>query len=99
MTVGELIAKLHKFDSHGPWVIDSNGGEIVIVGIHSAKHEDGCTVCEVNTDLLEACEGLLKALNIAFDRCETDLLGVAHNDAVDAMSLAEQAIAKAKGPH
>jgi len=48
-------------------------------------------------ELLEACQGLLKALTIAFDRAEGDLLGVAHNAGVDAMGLAEKAIAKAEG--
>lgn len=48
-------------------------------------------------ELLEACKVMLRGLEIAFNRAEGDLLGIAHNDTVDAMTLAARAIANAEG--
>lgn len=54
-------------------------------------------MAEAAGDLLPACVSLLKYINIAFDRCDDDLFGEDHNDALCAIDQAERAIAKATG--
>jgi len=49
-----------------------------------------------NKDLLEALKALVIHMNTAFD-AEGDTFGMGHNDAVDALQVAEAAIAKAEG--
>ena len=48
-------------------------------------------------ELLEALRALLVSINVAIDQSEGDTFGKHHNNAVDAITAAEQAIAKAGG--
>ena len=88
----------------GPWemregksahvaIYQQGTNHAVAIGVHPKD----APVVTAAPDLLDACRGLLRALNIAFDRAEGDLMGAHHNDAVDAMNAAEVAIAKVEG--
>jgi len=61
---------------------------------HTPTDAANAHLIDAAPDLLEALQRALVALNVAFT-AEEDPFGVHHNDAVDAVSMAEVAIAKA----
>lgn len=63
---------------------------------HSALVDEALRLRDERKELLVALEAAAAALNVAFD-AEGDTFGVHHNDANDALRVAEVLIAKAKG--
>ena len=68
-------------------------------GSHSTfgqEEKTNARLIAASPDLYEALKGLLPFIGLGFE-ADVDVYGVHHNDAVDALRIAEQAIAKAEG--
>ena len=73
-------------------------GNFYVATIPNGNHEQAeanAKLIAAAPDLLAAAVDLLAMLNIAFERCDGDLMGIHHNAAIDAMSNASKVIAKA----
>ena len=95
--------------SRAPWVVGPEGQSvhmaegplIAAVRFMGGRNEEGqanARLMAAAPELLAALRACLASLNVAFNADVGDIFGVDHNDAVDAMQMAEQAIAEATQP-